>query len=350
MGCYRNTVGKVLIFATVALLQLTSCLKNEVKISVELPKDSTDAYRLLYYASDPKKGWYAETVIPIQKGKGEAICYTRNPTIVYVMHIGNVPEAAFYAERGDKIKITGSDGNPFSWDISGNRMNKEWSEWRLKNKTILSDRDGEKINKAVAGYVEKNTNKPLSTILLLIYYNRRIDDAGFLKLWKKLKGDALKPEWIQLAGRNDMSGGNAEDRLKVSQLILHTAGTGADTLSIGGKPLLLYFWRQDDSGRDENMTLLRQLRKDAPDSLKNIISDISFEMDSLSWRNSLSRDSLQGVVRGWIPTGETDSVVMRLGVVRTPFVLIYDKKGREVYRGDDMSKASGFYKKIHSTK
>lgn len=344
------TVGKVLVIAVVALLQLTSCLKNEVKVSVELPKDSTDAYRLLYYASDPKKGWYAETVIPIQKGKGEAVCYTRNPTIVFVMHTGNVPEAAFYAERGDRIKITGTDGNPLSWDIGGNKINKEWSGWRIKNKDILSARDSGKINKAVAGYVENNTDKPLSAILLLIYYNRRIDEAGFLKLWKKLKGDALKPEWAQIVGRCDMPEGVPEERLKVSQLILHTAGTGADTIGIGNNPVLLYFWRAEDQEREENMALLRQLRKDIPDSAKNLIGDISFEMDSLSWRNGLSRDSLQGVVRGWMPVGEADSVVMRLGVTRTPYVLVYDKKGREVYRGDDVSKASGLYKKIKSVK
>lgn len=208
------------------------------------------------------------------------------------------------------------------------------------------DRDNEKINNAVAGFVEKNPGKGLSTILLLIYYDRRLDEKGFRRLWKKLKDEALSPDWVQLAGTADMPGGQPWERLKTDMLVLHTAGTGADTLKIGEKPLLLYFWRQDDQQRDEYMGELRDLRKQVSDSSRNLISDISFEMDSISWRYGLSRDSLNGVVRGWIPLGEADSLMMRMGVSRTPYVLIYDKKGKEVYRGDDLPKGIKYYKNI----
>lgn len=341
-----DSMSKALVLIVLALMSLTSCIKNEVKVEVQLPPDVNDAYRLTYYASDPQKGWYAETVIPVQKGKGEVICYTRNPTIVYVMHNSNVPEAAFYAERGDKVKITGSDIDPYSWSIGGNKINEQWSEWRLKNKEALMGRDAKKINLAVTEYVNSNPDKPLAAILLLVYYDRRNDEAGFRKLWKKLKGDALSQEWAQLVAPTDLPEGMPMERQKVEEMILHTAGSGADTLTFGKKPLMLFFWRTDDSDRDENMTKLRQLRKDIPDSAKNRITDISFEMDSIYWRNSLSRDSLQGVMRAWVPTGETDSVVIRLDIPRTPYVLVYDRKGAEVYRGNDVSKAAGIFKKI----
>lgn len=343
-----KSIGNIFLLLAVGLIGLSSCVKNEVKVSIELPKDVTDAYRLIYYASDSKKGWYTETVIPVQAGKGEVICYTRNPTIVFVMHSGNVPEAAFYAERGEKVKITGASGDPYNWKIGGNKINEGWSEWRLKNIDALMQRDSKKIDAAVAEFVGKNPDSPLSAIFLLIYYDRRNNESEFRKLWSKLKGDALNPEWIQLAGRSDLPGGMPEEREKVSEIILHTAGTGADTIKFGKKPVLLYFWRLDDVDRDEAITAIRSLRKEVPDSAKNIISDISFEMDSIYWRNSLSRDSLQGVVRGWLPTGETDSVVNRLGVVRSPYVLVYDSKGREVYRGEDVSKASGLFKKVQN--
>lgn len=329
-----------------ALMSLTSCIKNEIKVEVQLSVDLNDAYRLIYYASDPKKGWYAETVIPVQKGKGEMICYTRNPTIVYVMHNSNVPEAAFYAERGDKVKITGSDASPYSWNIGGNKINEQWSEWRLKNQDILMARDAKKINLAVGGYVNSNPDKPLAAILLLVYYDRSKDEAGFRKLWKKLKGDALSQEWTQLVAPTDLPEGMPEERQKVADIVLHTAGSGADTLVLGKNPLMLFFWRTDDSDRDENIAQLRQLRRDIPDSAKNRITDISFEYDTIYWRNSLSRDSLQGVMRAWVPIGEVDSVMMRLDVTRTPYVLVFDRKGAEVYRGGDVTRAAEIFKKI----
>ena len=83
-----------------------------------------------------------------------------------------MPKAAFYAERGDKIKITGEGSDPYSWNISGNRLTEEWNVWRLDNKTVLSSGDYSKINTAVEKYVKANQDNPLSTLLLLILFQQ----------------------------------------------------------------------------------------------------------------------------------------------------------------------------------
>ncbi len=334
------------MIAVASMLQLSSCLKNEVDVEVKLSSSITDAYRLRYYASDQTKGWYVDGAIPVDKGVGNTKVYTKSPTIVTIMHGSNEMEAGFYAERGDKIVISGNNADPYSWRIKGNKITEAWSDWRIENKSILQEKDAEKINKAVKAYVAKHNDNPLSTILLLLYYNRSINDDEFRKLWDTLEGDAASPALIKLIGRSDILESKPIDIEPVKTLIVKTRDTGVDTLLIGKSPLLLMFTRNSDSGHNDDMLALRRVREIDKDSTKFMMGELSFDLDSVSWANRLPLDSLSGVLRGWIPRGETDSVVGRLGVERTPFIIIFDKKGKVLYRGSDVPKGLGEYEKL----
>ena len=318
---------------------LTGCVKDEVNVKFMLPESVNDAYRMVYYASDPTTGFYVEKVAVVQKGKAEINFSTGNPTVIFIMRGEGAPIAAFYAERGDKIKITGEDSNPLSWRISGNEISDKWSDWRIANQKILSSGDEEKINKTVSDFVDKNREAPLSTILLSFYYDRNLSDKEFQATWKKLKGEAVKQKWIELVSRNDMVSGKPFFTDKVSRIVLHSIGTGADTLETAKTPAILYFWRRDDKNKEDAMKMLRKLAKEHPDSAKRFIADICFDSDSVLWHNSLRRDSLERTIRAWNPLGELDSVFSRLGVSGTPLFIVFDKKGLPVYKGEDIDKA-----------
>lgn len=345
-GISHKYIAKFLLLFV--LIALGGCVKNEVKVDFQLPKNVNDAYKMIYYASDPAKGWFVETVAAVQQGKVQMICATRNPTIVFIMESGSVPRAAFYAERGDKIKITGDSSDPFSWQISGNKLTEEWSQWRLDSRSSLASGDPKKINKAVSDYVKKNPDKPLSTLLLLIYYDRRADEATFHKLWKLLEGKALEPKWMQLVSRSDLLKDAPVFTDKLNSIILHTYGNGVDTLMLGKKPMLLYFWREGDAERNEGIGILKDLAKEFPDSAARVIADVCFDPDSIAWQSAVRRDSLVKVVRGWNFRGETDSVMMRAGVGRTPWFIVFDSKGKEKYAGDDPHDADSIFRKVIS--
>lgn len=313
---------------------LTACVKNEVKVDFELSENVNEAYRTIYYASDKSKGWFAEGVTMVQKGKGELVCLTLNPSIVFVMRGGVSPEAGFYIERGDRITIKGDSPDPLAWEITGNDITDEWSAWRLSERNVLSSRDAARINAAVAGFVKRNPENPLSAILLCVHYDRRLDEEGFRRLWTSLKGKAAEPVWADLVGRNDMPGGVPRFGEDVAEIVAHSAETGADTLGVGRRPVILYFWRKDDISRKEGITALKTLAREYPDSSSATMADICFDPDSVSWRSQLPGDSLKRVVRGWNPKGETDSLMSRLGVRRTPFWMVLDRRGKVAYRGD----------------
>lgn len=59
------------------------CVKNEIKVEYQLPSNVNDAYRMVYYASDPVKGWFVETVAAVQgEGSGD-MCHGESDNSIY---------------------------------------------------------------------------------------------------------------------------------------------------------------------------------------------------------------------------------------------------------------------------
>ena len=328
------------------LMLAGACKRNEVKVTFQLPATVTDAFRMIYYASDPVKGWYIEKVGAVQGGKGEVVLPTRYPTVVFFPGSGMIPRCAFYAERGDNIKISGDSNDPWSWTVKGNKITDAWNDWRFANMKALKDGDTKAINAAVAKFVTENPDNPLSAILLLVYYDRKADEAGFRKCWDKLKDDALQPKWLELVARTDMLDNIPTNKQPVDKLIVASIGNGVDTLRFKGKPLMIYFWRDEDEGRNENIERFRKTAAAFGDSSARILADISFDPDSSGWAYRIRRDTVKKAVRGWIFKGEADSVISRMKVPGTPWFVVGDKKGKLLYEGADGVEADSIFRKL----
>lgn len=332
-----NSLQFRLILLLLLILPLGGCVKNEFTVEFEIAGDVNDTYTLTYYASDSKKGFLIETAATLHQGKAQVKCITRNPSLVYLMSGGRIL-TFFYVERGDKILITGTDRNPTGWDIGGNKINEQLSEWRMSHKDQLQfGKSPESVNNAVADYVTKNSDSPVATLLLLEYYDRRVDEDGFVKLWKKLKGDATDGKWQQLVSRSDMLEDVSELKMP-RQIVLNTVATGCDTIVPARVATLLYFYQPERYQRDPNLKKLRQLSKETGDSSRRVIASISFDTDSMSRWQSARTDSLRGIVEGWMPLGISDPIARELGVRRVPYVIVI-KGGKAIYRGDDLEKA-----------
>lgn len=348
-GSARNMYKRRCILGILGVMMtvlMSSCIKNQFTVEFSLDNDVSQTYRTLYYASDSKQGWIVEGALQVEKGAGSQVMPTRNPTIVYVFASNSYPATFFYVERGDKIKIEGKSSNPADWTISGNKINEELSAWRLQNRDIfektLSGRNSkaqEQLNRAVSKYAEANPANPVSAILLLEYYDRKDDEEGFRKAWNELKGEAAAGKWRELVSRNDMLDlpGNGD---LPEQIVLNTVQTGCDTIQFGKVPVFLNFSKSNEKTYRESVSELRKLSDSAGDSASRVIANILLEPDSMQrWQNA-RRDSLKNVVEGWVPLGLSDPQINQLGVLRLPYIIVTDKKGKVVYRGDDVKKAS----------
>ena len=334
---------RMMMTALTALVLLQGCGKNEFTVEFSLPANVTHAYRVLYYASDPKKGWYTETVADVRDGKGSLKGITRNPTLVFIFRDSGSPAAVFYAERGDRIKITGKGNDPATWEITGNGITERLSGWSRSHAGHM--RDAKTLNKDVAGYVREHTDDAVSALLLMIYYDRRVDDKEFLSLFSLLKGDAADREWADMTGRADFLEGNPENVKMPAQLVLTVPG-GHDTVASKGKPMLAVFTKTTAQRHERALEGLREIAREWKDSSQRIIVEINIEPDSMARYRTLRSDSLAGVIRAWLPLGFSDPAARWLGMSSVPSARVSDSSGKVRYQGDDMEKAFSEFRKL----
>lgn len=336
---------------------LTGCKKNEFRIEMTLPADVGATYTVVYYCSGVEGGFITESAVAVHEGKGKFMGITRQPTLVYIMGGGGrLPGAVIYAERGDKIEIRGEKSQPLYWEIRGNKLTEQLSEWRNAHRDAIEAASAEyhgsskSLNAAIAESVKKSPGEPLSALLLYIYYDRREDSKGFTALKKLLKDKAAKGDWAELVSRSDMIN-DPEGELKIPEkLVFRSVFTGCDTLSLRNVPTLIYFSERQREDYEESIKILRQLSREYGDSDKRAIVNVSIEPDSLNYINSWHRDSLQGAIQAWTPLGLADDEVIKVGVRRIPWVLVVDAKGKALYTGQDMEKGAetfrGLMKKV----
>lgn len=352
----------VTVAAAAAVLG-SGCTENRFKVSVSLPKDVWGNYQICYYASDPRQGLWLETTAPIHDGHYEMEGVTRYPTLVWISPGSNKPaEVVLYAERGDRIELEGADRDMLTWRVvKGNDISHQLSEWRVSNARTLAVAFPDSVNAAVARAVHDAPDLRSSALLLLIYYNRLADPEGFRTLWNSLGRDADRAEMAVLAGMADVAdetvfGHSAGDRLtangaggRLVSIEVPVAGGGRSVMRTSDVPAsVIYFNRNSDTGRAAAIDTLRSLARAYGDSARRNIAVLSLEPDSLVWLFPNRTDSLRGVLRGWMPRGETDPRLRALGVPGTPWWIVTDSTGHRLYSGPDPSPASRTFRQAMS--
>lgn len=338
-----KSVRNILICMAVLM---SACGKKEFTVEFELPADVNANYTAIYYASDKKGGVTIENVAVVTAGKGSLRCPTVNPALLF-LYTGNGIPLTVYAGRGDRIKVTGEGRDPWSWTVDGNDVNVSLSAWRNANAATLAKNIPDSTNRAVARYVTANPESEISPLLLLTAYSRNDDETGFRRLWQSLRGDALTAPWTRLAARADIPDGHAATPGRLRSIVLRSLANGIDTIRPdSAAATFLFFWNSGYDRRGQTIDSIRALAKEFPDSASRMIADVCLDPDSLSWRAPLRRDSLSGVARMWVPAGLADTRLMRLGVTRSPFFIVFSRDGHQRYRGDDSGEALKTFREI----
>lgn len=352
----KTIVSKIIaVMACFILMMTTGCVKNEFNIDFEFPKDHIGNYLLTYYAWDSRGGRWIDQTASVQEGVASVGCITRLPTLVYIRDASSPSNSvAIYAERGDKIKISGESRDMSTWSIKGNKLSESWSEWHKE--AYKKKNDSKAFEKAIEDYVKKNPSEKLSVLLMLTEWNRRDNPTGFVKLWNLIDKNAKDQRLIDICGAPDLLGVEfmpdtdgkliyAKDGGKKS-LTVRSRDNGLDTLKFTkAKGSILYFFSENNSSRHEAADSLKMLGKAYPDSTKRIIADVYMDSDSITWINAIRRDSLKGAVRAWEPRGVAGEDMVKLGVARLPWFIVKDNKGKETYSGDDVKEAISAFRK-----
>ena len=334
-----------------SLVVLTACGKNEFKLEFELASDVTENYDVNYYASDKNGGKTIQAVASVREGKCELTGFTKFPTLMYVTKRRSLLPLVIYAERNNKIEISGEDKDPLYWDIKGNEINETLSLWRESNKEIMKKCLPDSVNEAVGRFVEENPENPVSTILMLCYFNRKENEKRYDELMGLLKGEAKNQDWLMMIGRTDQLYHSYSYPARLENMVMRSTKKGGDTLVIDKKnPVLLLFWETGYSKRKAIIDSIKALEKEFPDSAR-IIADVCLDIDSVGWRNAMKKDSLyKEMKRFWAPSGLAHTTMMKLKVDAIPYFIVFNKEGVQTYRGADLSEAIKEYRTLFNSK
>lgn len=327
-------------------LIFTACGKNEFTLEFELASDVTNNFNVTYYATDVKGGVTVQAVASVRDGKCVLNGMTKRPTLIYVtLRSGTIP-LVMYGDRGEKIEITGENNNPLEWNVTGNLINDELSEWRKDNIKALSEANVDSINAGVKRFVEKNEENPVSAILILCYFKRDIDERGYSLLMSSLKGEARNSHWLEVVGRSDQIYHSYSYPARLQSLVMRSIKNGSDTLETDNKnPIILFFWQNGYTEKKDIIDSIKNIRKEYPDSVR-IIADFCLDIDSIAWRQAVRRDSLDDVKRFWVPEGLVDPTIMKLKVNALPYFIVFDKEGNQSYRGKNLADAISSYRSL----
>lgn len=328
------------------LLLMGACTKNEVKLRFQLPKDVNEPCRILYYASGKNAGMIRETVVQINAGKGEAVLPMRYPSVIYLFSPSQrIPSALVYAERGDLFTVTGKNGNVSEWNVSGNKVTETLSAWRLENQSLIKskERETEKLNKAVADFVKGNSADPAAAIILYYYFVRRNHEKEFFRLQASLAPEVRGDEELLTALSMPDLITSLPDVAGIPREIVLVGDSGyADTVRLNknGGTFLMFLSSPDGNIPVDTLKSLLERRK------KGTLAEIYMDIDSMSWRRYLRKDTIKGLKRLWMPMGLADSIALEAGVRRAPYYIVIDSEGKDVYRGDDWKEAAGKFRKL----
>ena len=333
----------------IPLLFLLSCGKSEFKLEFDLDKEITANYNVTYYAADTRGGITVQAVASVRKGECELTGITHKPSLAYItMRTSPVPLVVFL-DKGTVIKISGEEEPPLTWNVEGGKINEQLNAWRLEHKDFLMNNDTDSINMAVRNYVEENPENPISLILMLSYFNRSVDEKGYNELMKNLNGEARETDWLTIAARSDQLYHSYFYPAKLQSMIMRGSEYGVDTLLTDGKnPVFISFWQTGYNDKKILIDSLKTLEKELPDSVK-ILADICLDVDSLGWKNAIRRDSLEDVKRFWTPLGINDPTIQKFKVVSLPYFIVFNREGKQDYRGTSLEEAMKTYRTILNT-
>ena len=336
----------LLLLAAVSALLCAGCSGNKFEVEFQLPESVNSTYRIVYYASDKRGGVTIESAVAVAKGVGKLEGITRLPVCVWIYEGSSKrPSAMFYAERGDKIRISGKDADPRGWLIEGNKESERISEWRLAPRSELTIVDGKKINAAVERQVKEHPEDIVSALIADTYYDERVAGADYARLMSRLQGDAASEEIRRLSGRLPTAV-SAEKKL-VDKLIFQGLPTGSDTVRPAASKALLLLFRGSDSALDsEAADSIKSLRRQRPDTAAYRMVELVMAADSLLWRTYLRRDTLPGVLRARLALEHADPLALKLGIDMTPWIVVADRSRKIIYSGSDAAAAAKAWKKI----
>jgi len=328
-----KTSIRIILLSIIATLALSSCSKRKYfTIQGEIQGLGLQTVTIVYYAD----GGLHQASCASEAGNFTVRGRSAEPTLCILTTDDGIELATLVVSNGDKIAITGRLAQVEELQISGNAASEKIAAWRAKNARILRFNNADKVNRSIAQFVSDNRKSPAATALLVTQFYtpgyESLADSLLTILDPSVRTTALQQNFGQILA---------------TQLTRHLPGevTSMQLYSrtdsvIGFNPALhslslLAFRGESRQPADSINNLLRKLTTDYPRRRLRVL-EISMARDSMRWKQSTARDSARWD-QVWGPGTVASPLLYKLSVPRTPFFILSDSTGVQIFRGSSAS-------------
>jgi len=340
VGTYPITTQKVrnilFLFIAVAALIITGCSKKKnFIVQGQITGIGAQTVTATYYADGGLKRVSVMGLGDQFALRGEA----SRPTLVSLSLSDGTPIATLIAENGDKITLKGDISKPFEIKVDGNGDSEDIAEWVNANASILESRNASEINRSLAQWVGKNRSSKASTALIVTYFQASGFEHEADSLMSILSSSARAKEVVQNFTGVLSAQLNEAATMEIPSLYLYDSTDSVITFSPRRtKAMLICFLSEDRTARDSVSRRLHKLYGEYP-SDKFQALEISTAADSSAWRSSISGDSAKWRMT-WAPATIASSAIRKLAIPRTPYFIVADSAGTQIYRGASITAAA----------
>lgn len=316
----RKTI--YLLFAVIAAAVCTACGNGAFSIEGKLTDAGTQNLRIVYQAGDSIVSQWVPAVNGEFKVDGKA----SDLSVVYLYSAQMQLIAHLAVESSDHIKIEGSIADRYNLKVTGSDINEQWNDFIRAHAADFKAMRNDRTDKAIADYIGKNPKNVVSTLLLTCDYSD-ISSPNAQALLKKID-KAAKPEQLLSLYSQFLNSGDLTSK-KVTSLKLRNDQDSLVIVRTYDHPAtILFFWRNEDSDRQTTVNSLKSLCRGS----RLQMVDICLDSDTLDWRRTIESDSVKWGHYKAIG-GVVDKTIVDLNVKGSPYFIVADSTGTQIYRG-----------------
>ncbi len=324
-------------FLLIALIGLTmsGCGDDsQFRVTGTVDGLGTQNLRIIYYTTTGIKSLTSTAV----DGKFNFTGNSPAETLVEIFTSDRVPLMRLAVKNGETVEVSIDRTEPYKLTLKGNDVSKRMAGFMRDNSDALTRKDHAAVNSAIAAYIRNNTKDLTSTILLLTEFDATGQETAADSLLQLIDTKA-RPEFLT---ENIMAGIAARDSVaENSSLIplrLYTAADSMTTYTAGESDYsLLIFTRNADERPDSMRRQISRIMENMTGK-KLRIADISIAADSAAWHSQpeITTES-DGYISAWMPGAIAALPLKQLAVTRTPYFIVADSTGAQLYRGQSLA-------------
>lgn len=262
-------------------------------------------------------------------------------TLVEVFTTDRAPLGYVVIKNGQTVKARFNRDNRYDMTLKGNGVSSDLAGFMRDNAGVLSSGSDEEVNGLVAEYVGDHTGDMVSTVLLLTQFRAGGHEAEADSLFDLIDHEA-RPGYLCDAVR-----GAINERLRYdlsTPVVPFDMFTSADTLMSfnpqdAAVSMLVFTSRESERDR-EFVGAVGDIYRKHKGEPEVCLVDISLSTDTAAWHASVAGDSARWV-QAWVPGGVAAPGVSLLRIPRTPYYVVADSAGTQIYRGPSMDEAAG---------